>query len=48
MAENLSQQLNELQEIVPALQERLFIGDKKKKMAELEMELANPDIWKNR
>src|SRR3989344_2010380 len=48
MPENLSQQLNELQEIVPALRERLFIEDKKKKMTELEMELTDQDIWKNR
>ncbi len=48
MAENLSQQLNELQEIVSALRERLFIEDKKEKMTKLETELTNPDIWKNR
>lgn len=48
MTENLSQQFNELEKIVPALRERLFIDEKKKEVNKLEIELTNPEIWKNR
>ena len=48
MKEDLTKQLNALQETVPALRGRFNIEEKKKYLSELEIELASPDLWKNR
>lgn len=42
------QKLNEVKEAARHLAGRLFIDEKKKQLKEIEFELANPDLWKNR